>query len=148
MYNLVLALHVLTAIFAIGPLVHIATTAARGLRSGDAALTASSARSAKIYANVSLVVVILGFALMSMERPYGGKGGEISQPWIWVSAILWLVATGLALGVVVPTLEKATATIGGGGQAGTEAGKVGAVGGVIALCFAVIVFLMVYQPGA
>jgi uncharacterized membrane protein len=149
MFELMLFLHLVTAIFLVGPLVHFATTAARGLRENDAAATASSARGAKIYANVSVLVLIFGFGLMSMDSPYrDGKVAQISDPFIWVSTILALVAVGLVLGLLVPTLEKATTAIRNGEAVGHLKGKVAASGGVVGLIFLVIVWLMVYKPGS
>jgi hypothetical protein len=147
--KLVFALHLLFAIFAIGPLVHAATTAGRGVRTGNGVATASSARMLKIYAYASVLVVIAGMALMSMDDPdaKGKKLGEFSQTWIWLSAALWLVAVVIVLAVVVPTLNKATALIQEQSSVVTLTGRVAAAGGVVALIFAGIVFLMVYQPG-
>lgn len=149
MFKILLALHLLFAIFAIGPLVHAATTAARGLRTGDSAALASSSRMLKIYSYASLLVVIIGFGLMS-SKSNGHQVAEFSEAWIWVSALLWLVAVGLVLGLLVPTLDKATELIGNEGSVVPLTAKVatvGAVGGVVGIAFAVIVFLMVYQPG-
>lgn len=149
MFKILLALHLLTAIFAIGPLVHAATTAARGLRTSDAGATATSARTVTIYSYVSVLVVVFGFGLMSMDNPYGpGKVAEFSDPYIWASALLWLVAVGLALGVIAPALEQATTRIGAGEAVDALKGKVAASGGIVGLIFAVIVFLMVYKPGS
>lgn len=146
MFDLFLALHVLAAIFAIGPLAHAVTTASRGLRTGDATATATSARTARIYAYASLVVVILGFGLMSMKED-GKPAGDFTEPWIWISVLLWAVAVAVTLAVIVPSLEKATTAIGNSEAVATMTGKVAASGGVVALLFAVIVFLMVYKPG-
>ncbi len=149
MFKILLALHLLTAIFAIGPLVHAATTAVRGLRTADAGATASAARTVTIYSYVSVLVVVFGFGLMSMDSPYGpGKVAEFSETWIWLSALLWLVAVGLALGIIAPALGQATAKIGAGESVDSLRGRVAASGGVVGLIFAVIVFLMVYKPGS
>jgi hypothetical protein len=148
-YQIFLALHLLAAIFAIGPLAHAVTTAARGLRSADAGATAASARTTRLYAVASLIVVVLGFALMSMKAPGSHQAaGQFGDLWIWLSLLLWLVAVALAMAVVVPTLDRATATIGRGEPVQALAGRVAASGGVIALLFVAIVFLMVFQPGA
>ncbi len=149
MVKLVFALHLLFAIFAIGPLVHAATTAGRGVRTGDGAATASSARMLKIYSYTSVLVVIAGMALMSMDDPDDKtrKIGEFSQTWIWLSVVLWLAAIAIVLAVIVPTLNKATALIQQQGSVVTLTARVAASGGVVGLIFAVIVFLMVYQPG-
>ena len=150
MFKLMLFLHLVTAIFLVGPLVHFATTAARGLRENDAAATASSARGAKIYANVSILVLVFGFGLMSMDSPWneGEKVASIGEPFIWLSTLLALVAVGLVLAVLVPTLEKATTAIGNGEAVGQLKGKVAASGGIVGLIFLVIVWLMVYKPGS
>lgn len=149
MLNLIFALHLLFAIFAIGPLVHAATTAGRGVRKGDGAATAASARMLRIYAYVSVLVVIAGMALMSMDDPdvKGKKLGEIGQTWIWLSLVLWVLAIALVLAVIVPTLNKATALIAEQSSVVTLTARVAAAGGAVGMIFAVIVFLMVYQPG-
>lgn len=146
--DLLLALHLLFAIFAIGPLVHAATTAGRGVRTGDGAATAGSARVLKIYSYASVLVIIAGFALMS-QKGYGGEEhlGEFTDPWIWISLLLWAVAIAIVLAVIVPTLTKVTGAIGRQESVVGQTGKVAAAGGVVAIIFAVIVFLMTYQPG-
>ena len=150
MFNLFLALHVLAAILAIGPLVHTATTAGRGVRTGDGAATAASARMARIYAYVSLAVVVLGFGLMSMKDPDPPhlKAGQFGDTWIWLSLVLWAAAMALVLGVVVPTLNKATQLIAKQESVVALTARVAAAGGSVGLLFAVIVFLMVYRPGS
>jgi hypothetical protein len=149
-FKLLFALHLLFAIFAIGPLVHAATTAGRGVRTGDAAATASSARLLKIYSYASVLVVLVGLALMSVDSPYekGEKVGEIGDTWIWLSLLLWIGAIGIVLGVVVPTLTKVTERIGRQESVVTLTARVAAAGGAVGIMFAVIVFLMVYRPGS
>lgn len=149
MYNILFALHLLTAIFAIGPLAHASTTAARGLRTADASATTTAARTVTIYSYASLVVVVIGMGLMSADDPDGGgKVAQFSDPFIWVSVLLWLVAVGLALGVIAPTLTSASAKITAGESVENLTAKVAASGGIVALIFAGIVFLMVYKPGS
>ena len=143
-------MHLLFAIFAIGPLVHAATTAGRGVRTGDAAATASSARLLKIYSYASVLVVLAGMALLSVDSPYakGKKVGEFGDLWVWLSVVLWVVAVGIVLGVVVPTLTTVTEKVGRQESVAGLTGRVAASGGVVGLLFAVIVFLMVYRPGS
>jgi hypothetical protein len=161
--KILLFLHLLTAIFAVGPLVHAVTTASRGLRQGDAPAIAASARMAKIYSMVSVLVVVLGFGLMSQKRR-GQELGSFGDTWIWLSVLLWVVAVAVTLTVIVPALENATDTITGGrrestsdehvGEARletalkTQTARVAASGGVVGIIFAVIVVLMVYRPGS
>lgn len=143
------ALHLLFAIFAVGPLVHAATTASRGLRKSDAAATTASARTTRIYAYASVLTIVFGFGLMSATSPYTHeKVARFGETWIWLSLLLWIVAAALALLLTVPSLEKATTRLTAGQSAAELTGRVAASGGVIGLIFAAIVFLMVYQPGS
>lgn len=152
MFKIMMALHLLTAIFAVGPLVGAATTASRGLRRPDSTATASAARTLTIYAYASVLVVIFGFGLMSSKAPWDKTKpvADFGDLWIWLSVLLWVVAMAVVLGLVVPTLKKATATIssGAGDGVGALVGRVAAGGGIVGLMFAAIVFLMVYQPGS
>ena len=147
MLHLLLALHLLFAIFAVGPLVHAATTAGRGVRRGDGAATAASARMLRIYAYVSVVVVLAGGALMSQKED-GKKVGEIGDTWIWLSIVLWAVAVAIVLLVTVPNLNKVTAAIERQESVVSKTAIVAASGGVVGIIFAVIVFLMAYKPGS
>src|SRR5947199_8355782 len=97
--DLLLTLHLLFAIFAVGPLVHAATTAGRGVRQGDGAATAGAARMLKIYAYASVLVIIAGFGLMSQKED-GKQLGKFTEPWIWVSLLLWFVAVVVVLAVM------------------------------------------------
>jgi heme/copper-type cytochrome/quinol oxidase subunit 2 len=146
MFKMLLALHILAAVFAIGPLVHAATTASRGLRQGDVAAIRSSSRMLTIYSLASVVVVVLGFGLMSATSPYTHqKVADFADLWIWLSLVLWLVAAALTYFVVVPALSKAAEDV---STAPALVGKVAATGGIVGILFAVIVFLMVYRPGS
>jgi hypothetical protein len=62
--------------------------------------------------------------------------------------VLWVCAMALVLGMSVPALKQAAALTDGTRPADTLVGKVAASGGIVGLIFAVIVFLMVYQPGS
>ncbi|HTZ44044.1 MAG TPA: DUF2269 family protein [Jatrophihabitans sp.] len=141
MKDLLLSLHVLFAIFAVGPLVGTATTAARGVRAGDAAAVAGAARTVRIYGYASLLVALLGMGLV--QPKWDNKFG---YPWVWLSIVLYMVALAVTLAVLVPGLTAAARQLESGGSAASSAGRLAAAGGIVALLFAVIVFLMVYQP--
>jgi uncharacterized membrane protein len=146
MRHLLLALHILFAIFTIGPLVGAASIAARGIRAGDAAAVATSARTVRLYGYLSLLVALLGMGLVQPKWH-----AKFSYPWVWISLLLYLAALALSLAVLEPTLRRAAGRLTGSGTAGSgaarsEAGRAAAAGGLIALLFAVIVFLMVYRP--
>lgn len=159
MFKILLALHLVAAVFAIGPLAQAATTASRGIRRGDRVALAASSRLLRLYSYASVVVVILGFALMSATSPVTHKQtAQFSEVWIWLSLLLWAVAVGLVFAVVIPGLRQAAQTLGtdgadasgAGGPGGTGSAavaRIAAAGGVVGLIFVGIIFLMVYRPG-
>jgi len=148
-FKLLLLLHLLTAIFAVGPLVGAVTTASRALRTPDADAARSAARTIRLYSYVSVVVVLLGMGLMSAKAPWdeSEQVAEFGDAWIWLSLLLWIAAMAVSLGVVVPTLTRTANEIGEGRGVGGMTTRVVAGGGVVGLIYAAIVVLMVYQPG-
>ena len=148
MFKALFFLHLLTAIFAVGPLVHAATTASRGLRRADAATTTYTARMLRIYAYSSVLVVVFGFAVMSTTSPYTHRPtASFTETWIWLSFLLWALAMALSLGVIAPALARAAALMGSGSPLGRLTARVAVAGSGVGLLFAVIVVLMVFQPG-
>lgn len=148
MFNLMTTLHLLTAVFTIGPLAHAVTTATRGLRTADATATASSARMATVYSYASLAVVIFGFGLMSAKSPYTGAAvAQFSETWIWLSALLWLFSVIVTLTVTVPALKQATKRITDGEAVNKLTARIAASGGAVAILFIIVIILMVYRPG-
>lgn len=173
MLKFLLAAHLVLVVFTIGPLMHVAKTASRGIRHGDAGATAAAARSLRIYAYVSVLVVIAGFALMSQKRDEVGafsyrqlersvgayqssvtitpdqqNVAEFSDTWIWLSLLLWLLAMAVVLGHLVPTLTRVTKLIEAEDSVVTYTARVIAGGSAVAAIFFAIVVLMVYQPGS
>jgi hypothetical protein len=146
-FHLLLAAHLILAVFAVGPLVHAATTAGRGVRTGDGKATASASRVLRIYSYASVLILLVGFPLMS-QKPYGGqKLGEFGDTYIWLSIVLWAVAIALVLGVAVPTLDRATKSIQAQESVVALTGRVAAAGGIVGLLFAAIIVLMTFRPG-
>lgn len=146
-FHVLLAAHLILAVFAVGPLVHAATTAGRGVRTGNGSATASASRVLRIYSYVSVLVLVVGFPLMS-QKPYGGhKLGEIGDTYIWLSILLWAAAIALVLAVMVPTLDRATKLIEAQESVVTLTGRIAAAGGMVALLFAAVIVLMTFRPG-
>jgi hypothetical protein len=142
-----LAAHLVLVVFTIGPLMHVAKTASRGIRRGDATATRAAARSLRIYAYVSVLVVIAGMGLMSQKED-GEKLAEFSDVWIWVSLLLWLLAMAIVLAELVPTMTKVTKLIEAEDSVVTYTARVIAAGSVVATIFFAIIVLMVYKPGS
>lgn len=143
MQHLLIAIHVLLAIFAIGPLIQLASTAARGIRAEDPAALRSSAKSVKIYGYLSVLVAIVGMSLVQPRYHH-----QFGDTWVWMSAVLWLVATATVFSLLLPALDNAATALESEASAQPLVGRVAASGGIIAGIYAVIVILMVYKPGS
>jgi uncharacterized membrane protein len=142
MRHLLLTLHLVAAVFLIGPLVAAANQAASALRKGDAGGLRTLARIVTIYGWCSLLVLVFGAGLV--QDKYNYSWGDT---WLLISLILFLLASVIMIGLLGPLLRRATATIGAGGKVPDLAGRAGMLGGVASLCYLVIVVLMVYKPG-
>ena len=150
-YALLLALHLLTVVAVIGPLLAAPPMAARAARAGRLDALRDHLRTTRVYAVASLLVVLLGSAMVGL----GSVGGQwdFSQAWISASYVLWLVSVVLLLAVVVPAQTTAVERLEAGDEASKEqvaalAGRISAAGGVAALALAAVIVLMVIKPGA
>ena len=145
-YALVLALHLLTVVFLVGPAALAAVTSGRHLREGRADALRVAARTTRTCTQGTLLAVLLGTGLVGLGAV--GDQWEFGQVWVSASYVLWLAAVVLQLVVVVPAQEQAAALVEAGGDAGRLAGRLGTAAGLAMLCWAAIVVLMVVKPGA
>lgn len=150
-------LHVLAAVFIVGPMTILPMTAMRALRAGAPAQVTSLAKSTYIFSLLSLIVVVFGFGLMGMSDPKYHL--TITTPWILISIIAYVLALVLNLAVVVPAMRHAAAAMvpsAGGGTTDSvpESGQAGGTGyqrismssGIVALLLVLVVVLMVWRP--
>jgi uncharacterized membrane protein len=142
MRHLLLTLHLIAAVFLIGPLVAAANQAASALRNNDAGGLRTVARIVTIYGWCSLLVLVFGAGLVQDKYHYSW-----GDTWLLVSLVLFVLASVLMIGLLGPLLRRATTTIGTGGKVPDLAGRAAMLGGVASLCYLVIVVLMVYKPG-
>ncbi len=135
-------LHVVTAVFLVGPMAILPMTALRAVRAGDGRQVATLARSVFVFSLLSILVAVLGFGVMGLaDERYELS---ITTPWILISLVLYGIALVLNLLVVVPAL-RTTAESGGGNSRGLY-GRVAASSGAVALLLVAVVVLMVWRP--
>jgi uncharacterized membrane protein len=139
MEKLLITLHVVAAIFLVGPLVMAMNQAPRALRDGDSGVIRSVARTVTIYGWVSLIVAVFGAGLV--QDKYHNSW---SQAWLPISLVLFVIASVLVIALLAPLLRRAAAATGGTAEL---VGRVAALGGVASLCYVAIAVLMVYRPG-
>ncbi|PPL19532.1 DUF2269 family protein [Microterricola pindariensis] len=144
-------LHVVTAVFIVGPMAILPMTAMRAVRAGNASQVAVLAKSTNLFSLLSLLVVVFGFGVMGMaDEKYNLS---VTTPWVLWSIILYIVALGLSLFVVVPTMRKAAEALGAVDAANPSAAAapsrypaIAAGSGVASLLLVAVVVLMVWKP--
>lgn len=144
-YAVVLVLHLLAALFVVGPLAVAAVTSPRLARAGRLDALTAAQRTTRLYALASVVVVLLGSAMIGLGET--GEVWEMSQLWVSASYALWLLAVVLTLGLVVPAQSAAVTALEAGEDAGGAAGRMAVGGGLALLAWVGIVVLMVTKPG-
>ncbi len=109
MHKFLVTLHVLTAIFIIGPLVAAPMTALRAVRHRDASVLRDHTRQTLFYGLGSLAVFLFGLAIIPTSSRY-----DFGSTWITISMTLYIIAIVLILAVLVPTMRRIGAILGSG----------------------------------
>lgn len=135
-------LHVVSAVFIVGPMAILPMTAMRAVRAGNADQVGVLAKSTNLTSLLSLLVIVFGFGAMSLaDKKYDLS---ITTPWILWSLILYAVALGLTLFLVVPTMRRAADALRDGTASRYPA--IAAGSGVATLLLVAVVVLMVWKP--
>jgi len=150
MANVFTALHVLFAVFIIGPMALLPHTGLRALRNHDAKQVSGIARSVSIFTWASLVVFVLGFAALGTSSGHA----KFTDLWIWLSIVLYAAAFVLSIFAVIPNLRRGAEEI--AGAAPVAAGEklrrpaaysaVAATAGMTTILLVVVVILMAFRP--
>lgn len=140
--DFVLFAHITTAVFLIGPLTVAAAASPAAIRGGatNLPLLGWLTRTVRLTGIGSVVVFGLGLALVR-------DGYDFSQAWLSASMTLFLVAAGLSVGLLEKDQRAAAALLEGGGTAEPQARRITVVSAAVALCWIVILYLMVTKPG-
>ncbi|MFJ5877121.1 hypothetical protein ACIQD1_20650 [Streptomyces sp. NPDC093088] len=153
MTELLLSLHVLAALVAVGPVTVAASmfpaTLRRALRDpgdGDARTTLRTLhRICRVYAGVGLAVPLFGFAT-------AGSLGVLGDAWLIASVLLTAAAAGVLALLVLPAQDRALAGTAGPPELSApvlpEPGRLAAHTGVFNLLWATVTVLMIVRPGS
>ncbi|WP_308493185.1 DUF2269 family protein [Microbacterium terrisoli] len=141
MGTVMIILHVITAVFIVGPMAVIPMTGLRTLRSGNASAVRSLAKSTAIFSWLSLITFVIGFGVA------GAWKISIGTPWILWSIIAYVIAFVLSVFVVAPQLNKAAGQVDGAAEGTKPAGYgvITASSGIASLLLLVVVLLMVWH---
>lgn len=137
--HLLLWLHIGFAIFTIGPLTVAMMTTPRSIRSGDVSVVRYLHRNTRLYGLLSLLVFLVGAGLAA-------SGEGFDHAWLSVSMTLFIVGLVLVFAIVEPDQRRAVKRLQGSEEAPVQTGRIGAVSGVVAAIWLVILILMVWQP--
>lgn len=151
MTKFLLAVHVLAAIVAIGPVTVAASmfpaAVRRAQESGPDAATLSGARLlhriCRVYAGLGLAVPVFGFATASSL-------GVLGDAWLIASIVLTAAAAGLLALLILPGQEGLLGRLDGAGapvERGATA-RLAMLTGVFNLLWAVVTVLMIIRPGS
>ncbi len=148
MDTVIVVLHVLAAVFVIGPMAILPMSAMRSVRSGDGAAVLTTARSTMVFSLASLAVALFGFGALGMAPKSDGL--SVATPWVLISIILYAVALALNLLAVVPALRSAGEHLQESATAETLGGndyrRIAMTSGVVTLLLVAVTVLMVVKP--
>ena len=139
-------LHVVAAVFLVGPMAILPMTALRALRAGEWSMVSTLAVSTRVFSLASLLVAVLGFGVVGTADKRFDL--SVTTSWVLTSIILYVIALALSLAVVVPAMKRAAGELEGGRGEAARAlyGRIAAGSGVVALLLVAVTVLMVWKP--
>ncbi|MFJ6671425.1 hypothetical protein ACIQMJ_10000 [Actinosynnema sp. NPDC091369] len=135
MTKLLLSVHVIAAILAVGPIAVAASLFPRFAREPSSPIAAFLHRTCRAYAVIGVAVPVFGVAT-------GASLGVLGDAWLLVSVVLTAFAAGLLALAILPAQRRAL-----DGATGA-AKRLAMTTGVFNLLWAVVVVLMIVRPGS
>ena len=142
-YNIVLLLHVLTAIVALSP-VFVHPLLRNQMRGGNKTehqhlVSSMAANVRRLYGPALIVSGLLGFALAGMSD----KVHSMTDGWLLAAAIIWVAMNGILHGMITPALKA----VGRGQGTPPIERRLERGSALMTLMFVVQLVLMIWQPG-
>ncbi|TQM78810.1 hypothetical protein FHX81_1091 [Saccharothrix saharensis] len=135
MTKLLLSVHVIAAILAVGPIAVAASLFPRFAREPTSPVAAFLHRTCRTYTAIGVAVPVFGVAT-------GASLGVLGDTWLLASVVLTAVAAGLLALSILPAQRRAL-----DGATGV-AKRLAMTTGVFNLLWAVVVVLMIVRPGS
>ena len=159
LYELIFFLHILTAIIGLGTVFLNGMYGQQALSRrgrGGAAIAEANWAVSNVAEYFIYAVFVTGLLMGIMADE--GTGVEISEGWVSAAMLLFIVAIGISHGLLRPSLKKLNAALvataddaeTGSDEATIDAlsKKVAMAGGILNVLTIVILYLMVWKPGA
>lgn len=141
MSKVLLSLHVLVAILAVGPVAVAASMYAAVARSGTLDRLRLLHRICRVYGAVGIAVPLLGLATANTM-------GVLGEAWLLVSIGLTAVAAAVLLFLVLPGQGELLEAEPGGAVATRLSTRLGMTTGLFNLLWATVTVLMIVRPGS
>ncbi|GID30793.1 hypothetical protein [Paractinoplanes brasiliensis] len=141
MTKVLLSVHVLAAIVAIGPVTVAAGMFPAAVRRGDLAQMRMLNRICRVYAVLGLTVPVFGLATAASL-------GVLTDAWLLVSIALTVVAAVVLAYRILPAQSEALTAHAGATPPHVLARRLGMVSGIFNLLWATVVVLMIVRPGS
>jgi hypothetical protein len=136
--KVLLSIHVLVAILAIGPVTAAASMFPATSRRGDAVVARNLHRICQVYAALGIAVPVFGLATASSMHVLG-------DTWLIVSIVLTAIAAAVLVLLVLPRQSAILADL---GSAPAVAGRLAMHTGMFNLLWATVTVLMIVRPGS
>ncbi|MEV6132549.1 hypothetical protein AB0M05_38140 [Streptomyces violaceusniger] len=152
MTKILLSLHVLAAMVAIGPVTVAASMFPPAARNAHAATAAEAEadlgtvrllhRICRVYAKMGLAVPVFGFATAAVM-------GVLSSGWLTASIALTAAAAGVLIAFVLPRQDELIDSLGAGkALERTDTAQLAMFTGAFNLLWATVTILMIVRPGS
>jgi hypothetical protein len=139
--KVLLSLHVVVAILAVGPVTVAASMFPPAARRGHTDQLPLLHRICRVYAMIGIAVPIFGFATASSL-------GVLGDAWLLISIALTAVAAAVLVFQVLPGQEKLLAAVPEGTVLTRVATRLGMFTGVFNLLWVTVTVLMIVRPGS
>ncbi|MET8851987.1 hypothetical protein [Amycolatopsis sp. NPDC004625] len=137
MSKILLSVHVLAAILAVGPVAVAASMFPAAVRRDDVKSATLLHRICRVYAYAAIAVPVFGFGVAGTMHVMG-------DPWLLVSIGLTAVAAAVLALLILPRQKRLLA----GGSAVDVLGRLAMLTGVFNLLWAAVTVLMIVRPGS
>jgi hypothetical protein len=146
LYDIVVFLHILTVVIGIGGVMlngaYAAKAKAAGPQGGGIIMQANYDVSMLAEKFIYAIPVFGILAVILSDGVF-----EMSQVWLWLSTVLYVIAIGISHAVMIPSSKKLLAGPSGPGEAAALGKKLAGGGMALDLIAVVIIALMVWKPG-
>lgn len=147
MGTIMAVVHILAAVFLVGPMAVLPMAAGRAIRESDARALNSLTKTSYAVTVSSMAVLVVGFGALGMRDVTKAESAtwSFSSTWIWLSVLLYGVALVLSFALVLPGMRDAAEQMDNGADITSAASKVAVGSWTVSLLLMAVVVLMIIK---